>query len=432
MRYLFGIATAVLWSLIICFPSRAEIIAPGEVITPNNASKVEDLLSPGNYLLVKQGMRLHIVPTERIEWPPLYKNATEKYAPQVALDDRGELKNYVAGLPFPFIDPNDPQAAVKVMWNFSYGPQFGDAVEIRKPEMSSFRDRGPAGNAEHWLFPAEAFHSLVDHIAWYNNIGRTEVLPVPSDPNARATGIRYRFSMGPIVDPSTSHGQWLTCFRYIDPRQEDDAWYFALGRVSAGMLSDTIGPYTIDPDSYFGFAAKIEDFDYRLLAIKSMLASVHAENSPARHCKYDEERTVCPENWEMRVLYVIEATPKPLRHGRDIKRRILYVDSEGWFITASEQYKVGTGAWWKTMALLHGYRDRSMPEAREAVYPFKRIFTTAMVDEDLQTGFSSVSYLPGAEADEHEGWFINAGTVSESAISAAAAAAVNRQSGVTR
>jgi hypothetical protein len=33
-----------------------------------------------NFVLVKQGMRLKIVPTERLEWPPPYKAATEKYA----------------------------------------------------------------------------------------------------------------------------------------------------------------------------------------------------------------------------------------------------------------------------------------------------------------------------------------------------------------
>jgi hypothetical protein len=282
------------------------------------------------------------------------------------------------------------------------------------------------------MFPAEAFHSTLGSIAWYNNTGRTEVLPIPSDPNARMTGIRYRFSEGPVIDPSTSHGQWLTRFRYIDPRQEDDAWYFALGRVGAGMLSDTLGPYTIDPDSNFGFAAKVEDYDYRLLGMKSMLASVHAENSPAHHCNFDGEHTVvCPDNWEMRVLYIVEAKPKGGRRGRDVKTRILYIDSEGWFITASDQYGP-SGSPWKTLALFHGYRDRSMPEPREAVYPFKRIFTTAIMDEDIQTGFTSISYLPGEENDEHEGWYINKGSISESSIAAKAATVINRQSGVAR
>ncbi len=431
MKVLTRVAAAVLSLLIITSPCIAGIVQPGTLITPEKADSVADLLSPGNLALVRQGMRIKVVPTERIDWPPPYKSATEKYAAQVRLNERGELENYVAGLPFPFIDPNDPQAATKVMWNFSYGPQFADIVEIRKPELSSYRDLGPAGSAAHWLFPAEAFHSMVDHITWYNNIGRTEVPPIPTDPNAAKTGIRYRFIEGPIIEPSTSHGQTLTRYRYIDPAREDDTWYFGLGRVSAGMMSDTIGPFTLDPDSYFGFAAKIENFDYRLLGISSMLASVHAESSPARHCPFDDGRTVCPENWEMRTIYVIEAIPKFHPHGRDVVKRTLYVDAEGWFITASDQSDQ-RGQVWKTMVLFHGYRDRALPGAQQAVYPFKRIFTTAIVDEDLQSGFSSVSYMPGVEGDEYEGWFIDPGTISERSVAAAAAAAVNKQSGVAR
>ena len=66
-------------------------VKPGDEITPENASLVQDLVSPGNFVLVKQGMRMKIVPTERLEWPPPYKSATEKYSPQVRISDKGEL-----------------------------------------------------------------------------------------------------------------------------------------------------------------------------------------------------------------------------------------------------------------------------------------------------------------------------------------------------
>src|SRR6202035_5001108 len=81
------------------FPSaaRAGSVNPGDLITPDNASAVADLVSPGNYFLVKQGMRIKIAPTGRLEWPPPYKAATEKYASQVGLNNKGELQNYVAG-----------------------------------------------------------------------------------------------------------------------------------------------------------------------------------------------------------------------------------------------------------------------------------------------------------------------------------------------
>ena len=41
----------------------AASVKPGDTITPDNASAVVDLVSPGNYELVKQGMRMNIVPT---------------------------------------------------------------------------------------------------------------------------------------------------------------------------------------------------------------------------------------------------------------------------------------------------------------------------------------------------------------------------------
>jgi len=97
-------------------------LKPGDLITPDNAAAVADLVSPGNFFLVKQGMRMTIVPTDHIAYPTAYKNATEKYSPQVSLGGDGELHNYVAGLPFPLLDAGDPQAALKVMWNFAFRP----------------------------------------------------------------------------------------------------------------------------------------------------------------------------------------------------------------------------------------------------------------------------------------------------------------------
>jgi Protein of unknown function (DUF1329) len=167
-------------------------VKPGDLITPDNASAVQDLLSPGNFLLVKQGMQLKIVPPEQIEWPPPYKAATEKYAPQVRLNSAGELQNYTAGLPFPTIDPNDPAAAVKVMWNFSYRPHYSDDVDLREVEISSY---GPSGGS-----PIE--HFRIGHAAFYFNTGRTEVKPIPTDAEGLGPGIRYRFGAFPFKEPA--------------------------------------------------------------------------------------------------------------------------------------------------------------------------------------------------------------------------------------
>jgi hypothetical protein len=47
--------------------------------------------------------------------------------------------------------------------------------------------------------------------------------------------------------------------------------------------------------------------------------------------------------------------------------------------------------------------------ATVSIWPFKRIFQTAMVDQDLTTGFSSVVYTPGLEA--RNSLYINMGAI---------------------
>jgi len=402
-------------------------VNPGDTITKDQAAKVADLVSPGNLILVKQGMTMKIVPTERLEWPPPYKAATEKYSPQVQLAPDGTLKNYSAGLPFPLVDANDPQAALKVMWNFSYRPLYTDDAVSKNVEIASYK---PGST------PADPVaHFTIGNVGFYNNTGRTEVNPIPTNPEATTAGIRYRFGAYPFLEPSEMRGFGFIRYRSLDPKIEDNSWMLnprsrRVVRASATELSDVLGIYqpgagagpgaatyasNLDPDSFFGFAAKIEDFNYKLLGEKPMLAVVNAENSPAKVCPSDGGRTICPENWEMRRLYVIEADAKQtsiLGGGLSIPKRIFYIDSEGWFITASDQYD-RDGKLWKTIATFNAYRDRPVPDARVAIWPFKRMFQTALVDEDIGTGFSTVALSPGFETAEHESWYINMGIATD-------------------
>src|SRR5216684_4198733 len=404
-------------------------VSPGDTITKDQADKVADLVSPGNLLLVKQGMTMKIVPTERLEWPPPYKAATEKYHAQVQLAPDGSLKGYKAGLPFPLVDANDPQAAQKVMWNFSYRPLYTDDAISKNTEIASYRPGSTPGS------PVE--HFTIGNVGFYNNTGRTEVNPIPTDPEATRANIRYRFGAYPFLEPSEMRGLGFIRYRSIDPKIEDNSWMMNPRtrhtiRASASELSDVFGlldtaagggtgagagtyASNLDPDSFFGFAAKIEDFNYRFLGEKPMLAVVHAENSPAKACPTDGGRTICPEHWEMRQLYVIEADAKQtsaIASGVSIPKRIFYIDSEGWFITASDQYD-REGKLWKTLATFNAYRDRPVPDARVAIWPFKRMFQTALVDEDVTNGFSTVVLSPGFETEEREGWYINMGLATE-------------------
>ncbi|HEV2171878.1 MAG TPA: DUF1329 domain-containing protein [Candidatus Binatus sp.] len=433
-----GIVSATLLSMVCSITSSQAQVKPGDVITKANASQVEQLVSPGNYMLVRDGMEMRIVPSDKLEWPPPFKTATEKYSSQVQLAPDGTLKHYVSGQPFPLLDPNDPQIATKIMWNFSYRPLYSDDIDMRFPEVATFAKTSKGDALSYYT---------VGHFAFYNNIGRIEVPPIPTDVDGFSSGIRYRFGFYPFLEPASLRGYGLVRQRHIDPNIEDNVWVYnplsrKLRRESATVLSDSIGALpgfsgcgsgggagglgggaggmggggggtayanVIDPDSFFGFSAKTEDFNYRFLGEKEMLASVHAEHSPEPQCPYDGGRTICPENWEMRHLYVIEAISKP---GKDltIPKRILYIDSEGWFITASDQYD-RDGKLWKTIATFNTYRDRPVPDAKIAIYPYKRMFQLGLVDEDFDTGYSSVVYMPGSTAPDRECWYIDMGTV---------------------
>ena len=184
---------------LVLFVSRIPALAqvkPGDTISKANADKVIGLVSPGNLFLVKQGMQLNIVPTATLAWPPPYRDATEKYSSQVRLNRDGGIENYVAGLPFPLLDPNDPQIAQKVMWNFSFRPGFSDDFDIRDVEIVSYPP-GRSASSD----PVERI--LIGHFAYYSNIGRTEVPPTPTDPDFAASGgIRYRFAAYPFLEPT--------------------------------------------------------------------------------------------------------------------------------------------------------------------------------------------------------------------------------------
>jgi uncharacterized membrane protein YgcG len=441
MRYLGRVVIFVFILTLNSYPVQAgsKSVKPGDVITAANAERVRGLVSPGNYALVQQGMQMNIVATEKLEWPPPYIEATEKYQAQVRLLPDGSLKNYVAGKPFPLLDPNDPDMATKIMWNFSYRPLYSDDADLRFPEFASYK---PDSKGE----PVAAFVS--GHLALYSNVGRIEVPPIPINIDAIHSGIRYRFGFYPFVEPMSMRGYGLLRYRYIDPKVEDNTWVYnpvsgRLRRESVETLTDAIGMIggfggggggggsggggmggggsggpggpgvslvtTLDADSFFGFAGKESDYSYRYLGDKSMLACVHAKNSPEVTCPYDGGRSICPENWEMRHLYVIEADAKP-NSNFSIARRILYIDSEGWLVTASDQYD-RKGVLWKTVAAFNTYRDRPVPDAKIAIYPYKRMFQVGLVDEDLTTKMSSIAFMPGPDAPDRECWYIDMGAV---------------------
>jgi len=403
-------AIAVVFALTLSFiPANAQV-KTGDVITASNAEKVRTLVSPGTFIAVSRGMQINIVAPSRVDWPPPFQDATEKYSGQVRLaPDHRDLLGYVAGQPFPILDPNDPDVASKIMWNQYFKPISTDDFDLRFFECQVAKQNPGADQSLMQL-------TEIGHLAGYSDIGRTEVEPMPADPDFQTTGIWDRTAAYPTLAPAEDRGSGAIRYRYWDAGRADDAWVFIAGdrrvrRVNEVIMSSSAGLSTWDADHAGGFGAKPQEYNFKYLGEKEMLGCAHAQYAPAEPCKSDGGATSCGDDWEMRHLYVVEVTPRPERISGVLQSKtIVYVDSEGWFNPYVDSYDQ-RGELWKTQIYLNTYRDRPVPDAKVAVYPFKREFITAASSIDVQSGIATTCYLPGPDTPERECWYINMGAV---------------------
>jgi hypothetical protein len=380
----------------------------GDFVDANNAAKVKESLPPGVYWRVLHGMTMKIVPTERIDWPPPYREATEKYSAQVRLtpDDRS-LVGYVAGQPFPLIDANDPYVAVKVMWNNSFRPMYSDDLDAR-----FFGCHGRYEEREKKEHEVE--YEEIGHYRIYNEVGRTEVDPLPTDPDFKVTGRYFLAALYPVLAPAEIRGRGFLRYRYADPNRGDDAWFWRPGarrlrRVSEDFLGSAEGVEQFYPDDYEGFSAKNENYDWRFLGERTMLGAVDVEHVPAVPCETDGRASVCPERWQMRRVYIVEGVPRRSRVPEELySKHIVYVDAEAWAVLAHDAYD-RQGELFKSFANWLTYRDRPVPDAKVAIYPFKRLFEVAETTTDVQSGLAETCFLPSPDTKERETWYINMG-----------------------
>ena len=143
---------------------------------------------------------------------------------------------------------------------------------------------------------------------------------------------------------SFQHGCFLSGlgfirYRYADPLRGDDSWEWLPGsrrirRLNESIMSSRSGAQAWDPDHYSGFNPKTEWYDYKMLGKKNMLACAHAEHWPEIRCNTDNGTSACPEVWEMRRMYVVEAQPRAgLGKAGNVLdgKTLIYMDSEMWF-----------------------------------------------------------------------------------------------------
>jgi hypothetical protein len=61
--------------------------------------------------------------------------------------------------------------------------------------------------------------------------------------------------------------------------------------------------------------------------------------------------------------------------------------------------------------------DRPVPDAKVAIYPFKRWFLVSADSTSVQSGLATICYLPTIETPERKCWYINKGAVDKELLS---------------
>ena len=98
--------------------------AEGDVIPFEQVEKLRDFLPPEFWehreYFFYEGMALAIGPVQR-EYgvAAAYRAATERHRGEPRIGRDGGLENYSGGMPFEQIDCGEPDAGVKIIWNFN-------------------------------------------------------------------------------------------------------------------------------------------------------------------------------------------------------------------------------------------------------------------------------------------------------------------------
>ncbi|HSK29053.1 MAG TPA: outer membrane lipoprotein-sorting protein, partial [Candidatus Limnocylindria bacterium] len=283
-------------------PGAEPDLKPGETIGPQNWQRIQGMVGENFLNRVKAGHTLTIKEPKIYQPLKEYVAATEKYSGKVALGPNGELLNYVAGQPFPKIDPKDPQVGQKLAWNFFYrwlGDDYktGGAVEGGRILRVAIERNGAERRADlvsYFLFPSTRY-SL--------------------DPRPVIPGYENIDFMQLRVDsyPRDASGTTTLEIRYKDPNKPDDLYIYVpsirrIRRATTTLRCQTLAPSEFNMDDINSFNGKVTEFNYKYLGDKKILANISQERLPFRRKQGDY--LPLDEKWHVVDTYVLEITPK--------------------------------------------------------------------------------------------------------------------------
>jgi hypothetical protein len=254
--------------LLICVsPARGDLPA-GSVLGPDNWQEAEGLL-PAEFLdLYRRGDFQHRITDWRLDplvEDPVFKAALDENAGRYDLTETGSIVDtrtgkapaYVYGWPFPHIDPRDPKAAMKIVWNYYYTLYYGGNGHYRADLL--------------WLSRNGLDRAIEVDALFKHYEGQHPRFREGDNPDGLLTQ-----TLANVRSPADVSGIVSLAWRYRDAELRDSVWVYvpALRRVrqvspanrSDGFLGSDM---TQDDGAYFD--GKIEDFTWRMVGEQDLL-----------------------------------------------------------------------------------------------------------------------------------------------------------------
>lgn len=342
-------------------------ITPGTLINKSNVEAAKEYLNPAMYDFIKKGeYEMQVGETFDFTLHPKFIEATRKSAGNVTIEANGTLKNYISGRPFPQEpDLKDPQAGLKLAWNFQYGRVWGDLGCI-EPFIWDFRNYETAKVERSIVF---------DKFCLKRYAFRTVDEPTPDfipNPSQLYRGIYVR-----VGEPQDIKGTQLLIQKFKDDTKLSDAFLYLgfqrrVRRLATGQTTDAFLGSDLMIEDFEGYNGRISDMSWSYKGIKTMMLPFWdrtAVKSKGRQHKTIQEdgstweytgfggkgqcHTDAP--FQLRTVYVVEAKPKEAGH--PIGKRIYYMDAQTAEFPIVEIYD-RKGELWKQFVIGWTHPDR--------------------------------------------------------------------------
>ena len=293
-----------------------EGLAPGTKISQDSWQAAQDYLPTEILDKIKAGeLAFEVQETTDLPVSDAYIAATQEHSEKVQLGADGELGGYVAGMPFPVLDPADPQAGLKAAWNYRYR-DFGTVMQVwntfRLIEESGAVDR----EIENYYVVAYGMHRPQTQDTNGN------------DPNIwKDEGLLYKEYYHVTAPFDLKNSISLKHRHVLDQAKDADWFYSPAGRKIRKIIvkhEDAAFDSGILNDDYFGFSGYIRNYSWKLVGTRQLLAPVGVRTAKATFGGRGGWYPIDP--WELREMVILEGVPKSDNH--PYSKRVLYIDRQ--------------------------------------------------------------------------------------------------------